>query len=50
MGATAHHPEQETAGREITLIFPSLAARPAAEREEEVKEGAEGNLFPLPLP
>lgn len=39
-----------TAGCEIILIFPFLTARQAAEQEEEVRGGAEGNFFPLPLP
>lgn len=32
-----------------SCIFPLLAARQAAEQEKEVREGAEGNLFPVSL-
>lgn len=55
MRTNDHHPEEETTGCETTVIFtaawyfPLLAARQGAEQEKEVREGAEGNLFPISL-
>lgn len=55
MRTTDQHPEEETTGCETIFIFtaawyfPLLAARQAAEQEKEVREGAEGNLFPVSL-